>query len=65
MAVAAKCILMWKDMTKHNKTKDRVQSLESALRATGKGDIADTFMQCYNNNQDLAMAYNNTSSDAT
>ncbi|XP_005094163.1 uncharacterized protein LOC101849360 [Aplysia californica] len=54
MAVAAKCVLLWKEMTKDNKTRERVKSLEKALREIGKGDVADTFMERHSNNQELS-----------
>jgi len=54
MAVAAKCVLLWKEMTKDNKSRDRVKSLEKALREIGKGDVADIFIDRHSNNQELS-----------
>jgi len=53
-SVTAKCVLLWKEMSKDNKNRDRVKCLEKALREIGKGDIADTFAERHGNNQELS-----------
>ncbi|GFO21732.1 hypothetical protein PoB_004823700 [Plakobranchus ocellatus] len=53
-SVALKCVLLWKNMTKDTKTRERVKSLEKALREIGKPDIADSFMERHQNNMELS-----------
>ncbi|RUS89601.1 hypothetical protein EGW08_002619 [Elysia chlorotica] len=53
-SVALSCILLWKSMTKDTKTRERVKSLEKALREIGKPDVADLFMERHQNNMELS-----------
>lgn len=53
-SVTSKCVLMWKEMTKDNKNRDRVKVLEKALREIGKGDVADAFIERHSNNLELS-----------
>jgi len=53
-SVTAKCVLLWKEMTKDNKNRDRVKCLEKALREMGKSEIADAFVERHGNNQELS-----------
>lgn len=53
MAVAAKCILLWKKMTSESKLRDKIKTLDKAIRELGKPDLADTFMERHSNNIEL------------
>ena len=54
MAVTAKCMLLWKEMTKDKKNRERVKGLEKALRDIGKNEVADNFVERHSNNQELS-----------
>jgi len=54
MAVTAKCVFLWKEMTKEKKNRERVKSLEKALRDIGKAEVADNFADRHSNNQELS-----------
>lgn len=54
MSVTAKCMLLWKEMTKEKKNRERVKCLEKALRDIGKGEVADNFVERHSNNQELS-----------
>ncbi|KAK0062441.1 hypothetical protein Bpfe_008112 [Biomphalaria pfeifferi] len=53
IAVTQSCLLRWKELTQNVKTKDRLKSIERALREIGKGDIADQLVEHHQNNQEL------------
>lgn len=53
VAVASKCILLWKELTNESKNRDRIKNLDKALREIGKPDLADTVMERHSNNQEL------------
>ena len=52
-AVAEKSILLWKELTKDVKTRERMKVLEQALRAMDKNDLADTLLERHSQNQEL------------
>ncbi|CAL1531508.1 unnamed protein product [Lymnaea stagnalis] len=54
MAVTQSCLMYWKELTKDTKTKERLKSLERALREIGKGDIADQVLENHQANQELS-----------
>ncbi|KAK6177413.1 hypothetical protein SNE40_015518 [Patella caerulea] len=53
ISMSEKCILLWKELSKDGKTKDRIRTLERALREMEKGDVADTIMERHQQKQEL------------
>ena len=51
--VLEKCMMLWKEQTEQQKNKDRVKTLERALREMGKGDVADGVLQRYQSNEQI------------
>lgn len=51
--VVEKCLLDWREFTTNTKPKERIGSLEKALRNMGKNELADAFMERNTNNQEL------------
>ncbi|ESO95649.1 hypothetical protein LOTGIDRAFT_160196 [Lottia gigantea] len=53
VSVSEKCVLMWKELTKEGKTRERIRELERALREMDKGDVADTVIERHQNKMEL------------
>ncbi|KAK7489735.1 hypothetical protein BaRGS_00019130 [Batillaria attramentaria] len=52
-AVVEKCLLLWRKRTTEQKNKDRVKSLEKAMREMGKMELADLLMERFQNHQEI------------
>ncbi|XP_076469635.1 uncharacterized protein LOC143299967 [Babylonia areolata] len=52
-AVVEKCVLMWRQHTAEQKNKDRIKTLEKALREMGKNELADGILERYQNHQEI------------
>ncbi|KAL8618165.1 hypothetical protein ACOMHN_059172 [Nucella lapillus] len=52
-AVVEKCVLMWRKMTAEQKNKDRIKTLEKAIREMGKNELADGILERYQNHQEI------------
>ena len=51
--VVERCVLMWKQQTAEQKNKDRMKSIEKALREMGKNEVADGVMERFQNHQEI------------
>ena len=52
-AVVEKCLLLWRQQTAELKNKERMKTLEKALREMGKNEIADAVLERYQNHQEI------------
>jgi len=51
--VVETCVLMWRKYSADQKNKDRIKTLEKALREMGKNEIADAVMERFSNHQEI------------
>ncbi|KAK7102606.1 uncharacterized protein [Littorina saxatilis] len=54
IAVIEKCILLWRQYTAEVKNKERIKTLEKALREMGKNELADAIMERSQNHQEIS-----------
>ena len=53
VTVVEKCMMLWREQTADQKNKDRIRTLEKALREMGKNETADKILECYQNHQEI------------
>jgi len=53
-SVVEKCILLWGQYTAEQKNKERIKTLEKAVRAMGKNELADAILERYQNHQEIS-----------
>jgi len=51
--LAYRCILLWKEMSKDNKPRERVKMLERALKEIGRKDLGEILMERYKAGEEL------------
>lgn len=52
-AVVERCVLLWRQQTAEQKNKERMKTLEKALREMGKNEIADAVLERFGNHLEI------------